>query len=805
MKKYTLKQYVLIPVIIFLFILAVLLTVWAEKRITPGEPVLQELDTGIGDSYDEAVVFSLPSGFYGEDQVLFLQASEADQILYSMDGTDPRVSGIPYTGGVELPVKEEMYSCVVSACAVYSDGTMSEKVTRSYFVSANINTRFDCLVFSITIDPDELYNYEDGLFIAGKMRDDYLAANPDIREEDLSPTDPANWNQSGRASEREAYVEVFEEDGTCVIAQPCGFRIFGRWSRSYDQKNIRLYARSEYDTEDNRFRYEFFPDAMDSLGCKLTSYKRISLRANGNDQHSLFMRDDLLSSLMLDAGLEAKYSRPAAVFLNGEYYGFTWCQQVFSGDLLDHKYNLEESEWDILSGDGNGWVEEDTENEYWEKASSDWQHVCNYAYQDLTDDAVFDALCQELDIENFLTYYAFNAYIAKEDWPCNNIKMFRYSTERNAPVDPNLLSADAKKICDGKWRFFCYDSDYTLGLYGFPASRNNIEQLFDQEYFNYFEENDEDPYTVWNRCDLLMALCKREDVREQFLTIMCDIMNWHFGVDRAISAVDDYHNWRIQELTAAQEAGLVNLDNLESELAYVKSWIQERPVFVQEQLRNVFPAYSEYVNITIQPVQGAAVQINTVTVSAEDGVFSGQYFAGIDLPVSCTIEPGYEFDHWEVNGMREDQQSFLLNSNALSDAQIDLTLYLRRKTSDVRISEVCYKSSTGDYFVITNYGSEAESTFGMRVWDGGEQNAFFLPKMYLKAGESQKIVCRNYITSDAIGLLEAPFNLKESETLTLYAADGRAISEVSLENGTEGTALKLNTKSGRYEEYSLIQ
>lgn len=57
--------------------------------IASGEPVSHGPDSDVDGANDEAVIFSLPSGFYGEDQVLFLQASEADRILYTIDGTDP--------------------------------------------------------------------------------------------------------------------------------------------------------------------------------------------------------------------------------------------------------------------------------------------------------------------------------------------------------------------------------------------------------------------------------------------------------------------------------------------------------------------------------------------------------------------------------------------------------------------------------------------------------------------------------------------------------------------------------------------
>ena len=40
-----------------------------------------------------------------------------------------------------------------------------------------------------------------------------------------------------------AFVEVFDSDGSCQIAQPAGIRIHGGASRNYQQKSFRVYAR----------------------------------------------------------------------------------------------------------------------------------------------------------------------------------------------------------------------------------------------------------------------------------------------------------------------------------------------------------------------------------------------------------------------------------------------------------------------------------------------------------------------------------------------------------------------------------
>ena len=795
MITYTKRQIQILLGIIVALLLLVIGIRRVEYRTIPPQNIGISSGGNIATALKREVTFSLPCGFYTEDQFLTLQADGAHQILYTMDGTDPRENGLSYTGPIVLANQKPSAAYTVRACACYSEGGVSDVVTRTYFVSEHVYSRYkEVMVFSITIDPEDLYGYEDGLFIEGKMRDDYLAEHPELNAEELSPEAPANWNQRGAESEREAYVDVFEPDGTCVISQPCGFRIFGGVSRGNDQKNIRLFARSEYDVEDNRFRYAFFPDAKDTSGRILDSYKRISLRASGNDFGFLYMREDMISDAIHALDIEAKYSRPVAVFINGEYYGFAWCQQVFGDDLLDHKYNLEESVWDIVSIAFPGLIEED-EGKYWEKAAEDWKQVMSFSKKDLTDDKVFNEISQQIDVDDFLTYFAANAYIGNEDWPINNMKVFRYNVDANTPLNYDFLSPETLEVCDGRWRCFSFDTDISIGLYGRDANHENIKDLFQIKDSGIDSQTEVDP------SELLSALCQRDDAKERFITLMCDMMNWHFGSEHGIDHAWSYHNLRLSELSFASQEQRASIDEIEYWMSLMEVWMQERPQCAIEQLQAVFPGYESLINLCISPSVGASIDISTISLSADDGEFSGTYFAGIDIPVSCTMYPGYLFDHWEINGIPVYQQSFMLNSKDYDGSQIQITLHVEQSRFDVRISEVGYKGNAGDYFVITNYGSEVVSTFGMYLCDGSSDDKFILPKMHIMPGESRKFVCPNYLHTDAIGLLQAPYNLKEEEILTLYQADGSIIHQIFLLEATDGTTLKYNVTASRYEEY----
>lgn len=144
----------------------------------------------------------------------------------------------------------------------------------SYVVGQDVAERFDgnTLVFVLSTDPYNLYDYEYGIAVPGKIYDDYVKEHPG---EEIPYNAPGNYYMSGRESERPIYVEVFESDGTKVIDQAAGVRLSGGYSRVPDQKSLRLIARKSYDPDNGKFKYAFFEGAQTADGVPVSEFDRI--------------------------------------------------------------------------------------------------------------------------------------------------------------------------------------------------------------------------------------------------------------------------------------------------------------------------------------------------------------------------------------------------------------------------------------------------------------------------------------------------------------------------------------------------
>ncbi len=104
----------------------------------------------------------------------------------------------------------------------------SNTVVTTYFVGIE----HDLPVVSISSDPINLFSDHSGIYAFG-----------DNFDKDRIPFSGANFNEDW---EVEAYVEMYDIDGTQTLDQGIGLRIFGAFSRAEIKKSFTLVARSQY-------------------------------------------------------------------------------------------------------------------------------------------------------------------------------------------------------------------------------------------------------------------------------------------------------------------------------------------------------------------------------------------------------------------------------------------------------------------------------------------------------------------------------------------------------------------------------
>ena len=328
---------------------------------------------------------------------------------------------------------------VLTISLVRSDGTLSKPVSKVYFLGLDFDKLFpNCLILSIYTDPAGLLDYQTGILASGAIYDAWRES--DYGQECIANAQwwkaETNSTQKGRIWERECLLQLYEGDhpGAPLTEVSAGMRVRGGVSRRMGQKSFNLYFRKEYG--DAKLVYELFPGE--------DQYKGFALRSGGNTTENLKFKDSLLQELADDRAITVFHSRPAVLFLNGEYWGPYCLNEKLSSEMMESRFHVDKNQVIIIK---EAEVEEGTDEDLLL-----YRELMSFAEQDMKDPAVFEAFCAEMDIQSMADYFAVRIYIGDADW----------SPEKN---DVLWRTRDASYM-SGRWQYVLYDTEYSSGLYG---------------------------------------------------------------------------------------------------------------------------------------------------------------------------------------------------------------------------------------------------------------------------------------------------------------------------------------------------
>ncbi len=517
------------------------------------------------------IAASLDASFVEGDLILELSDKGGYPIYYTLDGSVPTLNSLLYEGPIIGKAQKEVQSIVIRACAWEENtGTWGDVFTRTFFYAEDmsaIKNRFSTYIVCLTSDPYNLYDYEYGILTEGKIRDEYMAS--DAYEPDLL-TQPANFTQTGREWEREAYIEILSADGERLIAQNGGIRVFGYASRQSASKSFKLYAREEYGKRS--FAYPFFPENMTGDGQALQdSYERLVVRNHGTDRRGALLREEMFQRLCGEIErMDSKCVAPVSLWLNGAYYNFQWLQEVYDDLYMIENYGLTQPSdyYGKITIRANQIDLQEELSPEDAKAAKDYERIMAFSKKDFTDDRVYEEFLELVDIENMLRYFAIETYIANWDWPGNNVKAYRYySSGGNYEVGRR----------DGRWRYLLYDMEAG---------------------FNIFNESMEDWIGIADVLDassLFQALMKRQDVQEQFVSELQLCMDEFFTEKRVHEVIDGLKKERNGELAAslAYKQGqnpeyTFNMDMIEDNIEVIYDFVEKRPAQIRQEVKELF-------------------------------------------------------------------------------------------------------------------------------------------------------------------------------------------------------------------------
>lgn len=343
-----------------------------------------------------------------------ISAPQGVHVRYTLDGSRPtEINGFDYTGPIEMKK-----AAVLRARGFVQGFKPSEIATESYL----INAYHTLPVVSLTVDPDDLFNPETGIYTFG------VELTPESTRKDFSNAVYRLIKNDRTMRERAGNFEYFMPEGEQIFNQGTAVQLHGQYSLDMAQKSFRLSAKAKYGA--SSIPFAFFDDRP------FTEYRAIILRNGGTDAPYTRIVDSLASKMLdwTDTTIMHMASTPVIVYLNGQYWGQYEIKERFNKYAIAAYENYKDPEQiDFIKGDNK--VLTGTYKNYGELIKFVREH-------DLNDPANLKTVLDRIDVDSYFDFMIFEMYMGNTD--TLNIKFYR----QQAP--------------DAKWKWMFFDLDWAF-------------------------------------------------------------------------------------------------------------------------------------------------------------------------------------------------------------------------------------------------------------------------------------------------------------------------------------------------------
>jgi len=493
--------------------------------------------------------FSIPGGFYDNEIEVEITSGDPDAVIYyTLDGTNPTTSSTKYTGPIALKNKtpeKNVHSAhtgiaqpggfggfgggngaewvpsvlvtkgnVIRAVAV-NNGVATNITSSTFFVGVDRVKQYKNLpIVSLITDPDNLFDYDTGIYVLGKGYDDAS------RNGGMMFFAQGNFNQKGRESEKRTTLEYIPGDSNIVdLNQDVGIKMKGRSTRAQYQKSFNVNARNEYGKKN--IKYELIPGNVrgDKQG-PVTKYKSFNLRNAGNDSDSAKMRDVVIQDLIQNDYFETQQNCYCVVFIDGEYWGIYEIYEEYNDNYIANNYDIDKD--NVVTVKENN-IDDGVEGDY-ELFANLLNYVCK---NDMSEEEKYREAEKLIDTRAYALYCAFAVYIDVQDgyYRGGNNAMWRV----REPV-PDVPKAD------GKWRMMAYDHEFSTGLFSMGSNfRTSVISSF-------ATSRSTNPR-------LTSALLRSDEFRNMFINYLCDVRNINYSDVNVTNKINEIEEFLIPFVT----------------------------------------------------------------------------------------------------------------------------------------------------------------------------------------------------------------------------------------------------------------
>ena len=516
-------------------------------------------------------------------------------------------------------------------------------------------------------------------------------------------TDPENmWGANGLYSntnaqqDRPVHVTMFAESGSVNFALDLGAKPHGHASLSYPQKPLALIARSGYG-QGSIEHAVFGPEHP------LSSFRRLLLRNAGQDFNRGMLRDGLCAEIMKGEDLDVSGFRPVATYINGEYWGIQNLRERHDKEYPAAHHDVDPHDIDLL--ELAGWeVHEGSNEEFFDLVG----YLDNH---DLSDPEIYAAVCGVLDVRELSNYAIAQDFLINEDWPHNNVKFW----------SPHALG--------GKWRWFQYDFDGSLGAWGSSHTENRIDTVFSGSH---------------QITDILQHLRASPLFNREFVNHYADLLNTSLSPSRTTGVLQGLSDQLEDEMPRHLERWNQSTHNWALDIQEIEHFLSQRPPYARQHLAAHFglsgATYS--LSLDISPPNTGRIELTAHEISE---AFTGTYFQGNPVSLRARTRPGFSFAGWS-DGVSSAERTIDPSSNLALTA---IFQHGPNGSGQAVIAELQYHASdehdTGDWVELQNPGAAYLDLSGWTLTDDDPAHSFTIPQGTMLAPGSPIVIARDLL------------------------------------------------------------
>jgi hypothetical protein len=576
--------------------------------------------------------FTPMGGIYTKALVVEIKNTFGGEVRFTTNGSEPTEQSSLYESPIEINE-----TTILRARIYKSDQIPGDVFTHSYFIDTD-NAIGNLPVVSLATEAANFWDSEKGIYVQDSKPDWEVPIN----------------------------IELFENDGSdrAAFNLKAGTKVNGLYSWQLPQKMLGVYFRKDYGK--GKLDYPLFTDRDRSR------FDSFALRASGSDWAYTLFRDGM-SQCLTAVNMEVDFQgfRPVVVFVNGQYMGIHNIRSKVDEDFIIQNHQLDGLDIDMVE-----WTDDGLYAEAGNTVSyKDFEDLTKAG---LSNQANYNAVCKEMDIENFTDYIIAEMAV------------------RNTSLDHNTMAW--KPRYGGKWKWILMDLDRGF----FSPTRNLID---------YYEGKRVVPFG-----DLL----ENDGYRQYFGRRLADHLFTTYSPDRVKDLIDQFktnieeempnHIQRWEGTSSSYGDPISSISRWENNIDNLKSFANTRPNALLNDLMNYGFEASEPLAISIFPANSGTVDFNGIALTRSFN--QGAYPASEEIQLAAISKAGFQFKGWASQG-----STILVNSDGnwkyfdsgvnLANAWIDLA-YNDNDWAEGR-AELGY--GDGDETTEISYGDDSNNKY----------------------------------------------------------------------------------------------